>query len=155
MNLTPHFSLEEFTFSETAARRGLDNSLPPQLHEDAVRTCEMLERIRDRLSALHGAPVPIVVTSGYRSHPVNAAVGGVASSDHVRAMAADFRAPAFGTPLEVARALAPHVAELGIGQLIHEFGSWVHVSTRTPDSAVNRVITISRRGTEPGIQEAA
>jgi zinc D-Ala-D-Ala carboxypeptidase len=73
------------------------------------------------------------------------------SSDHLRAMAADFKAPAFGTPLEVCRALEPHLDELGIGQLIHEFGTWVHASTRRPDREVNRILTISHAGTLPGI----
>jgi zinc D-Ala-D-Ala carboxypeptidase len=73
------------------------------------------------------------------------------ASDHLRAMAADFKAPAFGTPLEVCRALAPHLDDLGIGQLIHEFGTWVHVSTRRPEREVNRTLTISHAGTMPGI----
>lgn len=67
-------------------------------------------------------------------------------------MAVDFKAPGFGTPYDIAKALAPKVGELGIGQLIHEFGSWVHVSTRRPSNEVNRIITISSRGTEVGIR---
>lgn len=153
MNLTTHFTLEEFTFSDVAARRGLDNTLPPALREEAERTCELLERIRRFLMQVRGVEIPLLVTSGYRSQDVNAAVGGVATSDHVHAMAADFKAPAFGTPYQVAQALAPHVNDLGIGQLIHEFGSWVHVSTRAQERGANQVITISRRGTELGVLE--
>jgi hypothetical protein len=84
-------------------------------------------------------------------------VGGVATSDHVKAMAADIRAPAFGTPYEIACELAPRVSVLGIGQLINEFAdspnAWVHVSTRLPDKAINRIITIGRHGTEVGVQK--
>ena len=57
---------------------------------------------------------------------------------------------------QIARALAPLVDVLGIGQLIYErFGStsWVHVSTRVPDKRVNRVITITSAGTQLGVQE--
>lgn len=148
MNLTQHFTAAEFTDSDTATRHGIDNSLPETLLADAVATCEMLERIRELLDA------PVIVTSGYRCPDLNAAIGSGRTSDHVKAMAADFKAPAFGTPKEVCEALLPNLDELGIGQLIHEFGRWVHVSTRRPDKAVNRVITITARGTEPGIQEA-
>ncbi|HET7155705.1 MAG TPA: D-Ala-D-Ala carboxypeptidase family metallohydrolase [Hyphomicrobiaceae bacterium] len=152
MKLTPHFTLEEFTASETATRRGIDNTLPAALRQTAVDTCEMMERIRTQLERLAGREIPIVVTSGYRSPALNAAIGSAPGSDHPRAMAVDFKAPAFGTPFEVASALAPLVSEIGIGQLIHEFGSWVHVSTRRPAKDVNRIITISARGTVAGVQ---
>ena len=149
MQLTPHFSLAELTASSTARRLGLDNTPPPELMPRLVLTAEMLERIRSTLGA------PVVVTSGYRGRAVNQAVGGVTSSDHTQGHAADIVAPAYGTPLQIARALAPLVPVLGIGQLIYEqFGasSWVHVSTRVPAQAVNRVITITAQGTALGIQ---
>ena len=153
MQLTQHFSLEEFTASETATRKRIDNSLPSALRATAVQTCEMMERVRAELARVAGRPVPIIVTSGYRSPALNAEIGSGAGSDHPKAMAVDFKAPAFGTPYEVARALAPLVSHLGIGQLIHEFGSWVHVSIRPQANPVNRIITIStQRGTEAGIK---
>jgi zinc D-Ala-D-Ala carboxypeptidase len=146
MKLSTHFTLEEFTKSANAARRGIDNSVPPELMTNAMATAEMMERIRDVLG-----DKPIIVTSGYRCKAVNALAGSSDSSDHVKAMAVDFECPAFGTPYEVAKHLATKVDSLGIGQLIHEFGSWVHVSTRTPDKIINRIITISSNGTQPGV----
>ena len=154
MNLSPHFTVEEFTASDTAARRGIDNSLPATMLPQAQRTCEMMERIRARLSRMMGREVPIVITSGYRCLELNRAIGSSDSSDHVRGMAVDFKAGRFGTAYQVARLLVPLVDELEIGQLIHEYGSWVHVSTRRPDKQINRIITISRRGTEVGVVEA-
>lgn len=154
MNLTEHFTVAEFTDSDTARRHGIDNSLPATLLVEATSTCEMLERIRARLSRLVGQPVPIIVTSGYRCLALNRVIGSGDGSDHVRAAAVDFKAPKFGTAFQLATILAPLVGELGIGQLIHEFGSWVHVSTRVPSKPVNRIITISRRGTEAGIHPA-
>jgi zinc D-Ala-D-Ala carboxypeptidase len=151
--LSPHFSLEEFTYSETALRMGVDNSLPAELMDNARATAMMLERIRVHLISLCGHPVPIVLTSGYRCPQVNRAVGSKDTSDHRQAMAADARAPDFGTPLQVCQALAPAVSLLNIGQLIYEFGSWFHVSTRIPDKAANRVITINKNGTFAGIVE--
>jgi hypothetical protein len=154
VNLSPHFTLEEFTASDTAARLGIDNSLPAGLVAEAQHTCEMLERIRSRLSRLVGQEVPIVITSGYRCPELNRAIGSADTSDHTRAMAVDFKAGRFGSAYQISKLLAPLVGELDIGQLIHEFGSWVHVSTRRPDKQLNRIITISRRGTEVGIVEA-
>jgi hypothetical protein len=153
--MTMHFSLDEFVRSDTAAARGIDNTLPTDLVPAATATLLMLERIRAFLSEQAGRDVPVRITSGYRSLALNTAVGGVATSDHVAARAADIEAPAFGTPLDVCRALAPVVSVLGIGQLIYECPApgrvWTHVSTRTPVSPVNRLLTISSAGTTPGI----
>ncbi len=150
MQLTQHFTLAELTKSSTAERLELDNTPPPEVLPALTRTAEMLERIRSTLG------VPVTVTSGYRAWAVNKAVGGVTTSDHAQGRAADIVAPRYGTPLQIARALAPLVDVLGIGQLIYErFGStsWVHVSTRVPDKRVNRVITITSAGTQLGVQE--
>ncbi len=149
MNLTQHFTLAELTASSKARSLGLDNTPPPELVPRLVRTAEMLERIRTTLG------VPVIVTSGYRSQAVNRAVGGVTTSDHTQGHAADFVAPGFGTPEQIARSLAPLVDLLGIGQLIYEHiggKAWVHVSTRTPEKPANRVITITAKGTALGIQ---
>lgn len=151
MQLTQHFTLAELTKSSTADRLGLDNTPPPEVLPALTSTAEMLERIRSTLG------VPVTVTSGYRAWAVNKAVGGVTTSDHAQGRAADIVAPRYGTPLQIARALAPLVDVLGIGQLIYErFGStsWVHVSTRVPDKRVNRVITITSAGTQLGVQGA-
>jgi zinc D-Ala-D-Ala carboxypeptidase len=150
MKLTPHFSLAELTASSTAQRLGIDNTPPPELMPRLVLTAEMLERIRDTLG------VPITVTSGYRGRQVNQAVGGVTSSDHTQGHAADIVAPGYGTPYQIAKALAPLVSVLGIGQLILEGvkgKQWVHVSTRVPDKPANRVITITDQGAQLGVQE--
>ena len=151
--MTTHFTLAEFTRSDTAVRLGIDNALPDDLKLAALATLDLLERIRGRLSALARRDVSVNLTSGYRCAALNQAIGSSASSDHPRAAAADFTAPDFGSPLEVCRALAPLVEDLGIGQLIHEFGAWVHVSTRYPMQPINRVITISHAGTVAGIRE--
>lgn len=152
MHLTPHFTLAELTRSATATQLKLDNTPPPELVPRLIRVAEMLERIRTTLDT------PVIVTSGYRSGAVNKAVGGVTSSDHSQGHAADIVAPGYGTPYQVAKALAPLVSVLGIGQIIYERTSrtsWVHVSTRTPEKASNRVITFNGAGYELGIQAVA
>lgn len=152
--LTQHFSVAEFTASETATRNGIDNSLPPELEPAAIETARMLERIRDHLKHLSSREVPIQVTSGYRCLELNRAIGSKDTSDHIQACAADFLAPSFGGVVKVAEALASQVGFLGIGQLILEYpdaNGWVHVSTKPVDRAVNRIITISKRGVLAGI----
>jgi len=143
--MTPHFSLAEFTGSDTAARLGIDNSLPDELRESALKTLEMMERIRFHIDA------PVIITSGYRCEALNKAIGSKPGSDHTMALAVDFKAPKAGTPYDIAKSLAPVISIVGIGQLILEFGSWCHVSTRIPDKVINRIITIDKTGTRAGI----
>jgi zinc D-Ala-D-Ala carboxypeptidase len=150
VKLSPHFSLAELTRSGTAQRLNLDNTPPADVLIALHTTADMLERIRSTLG------VPVIVTSGYRSPQVNAAVGGVSSSDHLSGQAADIVAPAFGTPHLVATTLAPLISTLGIGQIIREGirgKQWVHVSTRKPVKPGNRVLTITDAGVRAGIHE--
>jgi hypothetical protein len=152
MQLSKHFSLSEFTASGTAWARHIDNTPPPELMPRLILVAEMLERIRSTLN------VPITVTSAYRCEALNKAVGGVPNSDHTRGHAADIVAPLFGPPYQVAKALAPLVSTLGIGQLILEGvkgKQWVHVSTHTPEKPTNRILTITDAGPAIGIQAIA
>ena len=153
MKLSEHFTFAEFTASDTAARRGIDNTLPDSMLPAAQATAQMLERIRAALGNK-----PIIITSGYRCVELNAAIGSARSSDHVKAMAIDFKCPGFGLPYDVARYLSGRIEILGIGQIILEFATgasgWVHVSTRIPEKIINRVITISSVGTQAGVQRA-
>jgi zinc D-Ala-D-Ala carboxypeptidase len=153
MKLSEHFSVDEFTQSDTAKRLGIDNSLPPELLLHATATASMLEAIRAYLSAQAGKEIPVNITSGYRCEALNKAIGSANTSDHIKAYATDIKAPAFGSALTVSRALAPKMDALGIGQIIYEFGSWVHVSSRKADKTINRMITINKSGVHVGIVE--
>ncbi|NGZ86401.1 D-Ala-D-Ala carboxypeptidase family metallohydrolase [Duganella aceris] len=149
MNLTKNFTLAELTYSATAVRDGLDNTPSVTVIAELQRTANMMQRIRDYLSTLQDRDTPLSDISGYRALQVNRAVGSSDTSDHVKGMAADFKAAGM-TPYDVCQALAPKMAELGIGQLINEL-TWVHVGRPVPAKAVNRIITIDRHGTRPGI----
>lgn len=152
MQLTPHFTLAELTASTTATRLGIDNTPPAEIVPRLIMVAEMLERIRATLNC------PVVVTSGYRCERLNLAVGGASTSDHPRGHAADIVCPRYGTATEVARALAPLVATLGIGQLLLEQvggKKWVHVSTHVPEKTINRVLTITDSGVHVGIVDQA
>lgn len=117
--LTDHFSLAELTQSETAARRRIDNTPSPAAIENLTRTAQTLEQVR----ALLGGR-PVLVSSGYRSPALNAAVGGAAKSAHMTGLAADFICPGFGSPLEICRKLA--ASNLSFDQIIQE-GTWTHI----------------------------
>ena len=119
MTLSDHFSFEELTHSQIAARRGIDNTPPADILPHLIVTARELEKVR----ALLGCPM--LISSGYRSPEVNRAVGGSSVSAHCQGYATDFIAPAFGTPREV----AIKIRDSGIvyDQLIEE-GSWTHIS---------------------------
>ena len=151
MKLSEHFTLSEFTRSNKAASLGLDNTPTPEALQHLQRTAQMLERVRAHLGGK-----AVIISSGYRARAVNAAVGGKHNSDHMMGMAADIRVPGYGTPYEVAKALAAALTALGIGQVIYESvgaSRWVHVSTRVPEKAINRVITVHGRNTLAGVQK--
>jgi len=143
MDLSAHFSLAELTVSETAARRGLDNTPSADTVANLRRTAELLEAVR----ALLGKPV--IVISGYRSPEVNRAVGGAVFSQHMVGQAADFVVPAFGSPLEVCRAIAAAEPAIDFHQLIHEFRAWVHISWS--DAPRHHALTIDAAGTRLGL----
>lgn len=83
MNLSKNFTLSELTKTST----GIPNN-PTQIEIERLKLlCEkVLQPLRDAFGA------PIIVNSGYRSKQVNKAVGGVASSQHVRGEAVDITA---------------------------------------------------------------
>lgn len=120
MKIGKHFTLDEFTLSQTAARRGLKND--PGATE-LVALVDLVEHVLDPLREAVGRPVR--VSSGFRSVAVNRAIGGSASSQHTLGQAADFTVPGMTTQQVVDK-----IRELGLpfDQLIEEFGSWVHVS---------------------------
>jgi hypothetical protein len=79
----------------------------------------LLEKVR----ALLGSR-PVLVSSGYRSPGVNAAVGGARDSLHLQGLAADFTCPSFGAPRAICLKIAD--SDLQFDQLICE-GTWVHI----------------------------
>ena len=118
--LSEYFTLEELTHSQTAARKGLDNTPSPEALKNLKELCKNL---LDPIRKLAGHP--ITVSSGYRSPAVNKAIGGVKTSQHVSGQAADINCPAIGQ-----KKLFDLIRKSGLpfDQCIDEFSSWVHVS---------------------------
>lgn len=142
MKLTHNFSLEELTKSETALRKGLDNTPDEQALQNLQLLCEnVLQPLRDAYNR------GIKVNSAYRSPDVNASVGGVRTSDHCKGQAADIEIP--GVPnAEVAQYLADN---FDFTQIILEFytpgipdSGWVHVSY-VEDNLKKQTLTATRQ----------
>lgn len=149
MNLSPNFTLEELTASETAARNGLDNTPGPIAMKNLERLAQFLEEVRKVLGK------PVVISSGYRGPEVNAHVGGSKNSQHMVGCAADIRVPGM-SPDAVCKAII--ASELQYDQLIREFydparaaGGWTHVSVPNTEGSTPRkqALIIDKTGTRP------
>lgn len=138
--LSAHFSLAEMTTSQEAVRRGLDNDPDKKQTDNLRRLCETLEQVRSVLGK------PVTVSSGFRSVEVNAAVGGVPTSEHCDGRAADIICPAYGNPFQVATAIAN--AGIEFNQLIIEYGRWVHISV-PPVGQGPKMVTLTYRKGKP------
>ena len=133
--LSAHFTLDEFTFSQTAARLGLDNTPDSRALKNLRRMAAMLEQVRTTLGDR-----PIHISSGYRSPALNHAVGGSVHSAHMHGLAVDFTCPLYGSVLATARAVAR--SALRFDQVILEYGRWVHLGI-TEDTEVARAELLS------------
>lgn len=124
--ISPYFTIEELTQSETAARLGIDNTPTPELLAHAEKfLLPGLDQVRAFLDR------PVHINSGYRSIQLNAAIPGSSNtSQHTKFEAADITSPAFGTPLQIAKALigAQKEGKILFDQLIYEYDAWVHIS---------------------------
>ena len=118
--LSPYFSLEELTHSDTAVKLKLSNLPPAADLARLTATAKAMEAVRKLLG--HS----IKVSSGYRGLALNKAVGGARSSAHCIGYAVDFRCDGFGTPYDVCKAIAG--SGIVFDQLIHEYGRWTHMS---------------------------
>jgi hypothetical protein len=119
MRLSPNFTLAQLIRSDTAERLGIDNHPGAEHVANLVRVAAAMEDLMELLGR------PLAISSGYRSPALNAAVGGASHSRHALGLAVDFTCAGFGSPLEVARAIAS--STLRFDQLIHEYGRWVHL----------------------------
>ena len=130
MKLTENFSLNELTKSQTAERKGIDNTPSTEHQENLKSLCEMiLQPIRDHFGQV------VSVSSGYRSPELCVAIGSSTKSQHASGCAADFEI--FGVSN---KELADYINEnLDYDQLILEYwkgedepnSGWVHCSFNT------------------------
>lgn len=138
MNLTPHFTLEELTFTD---HREFDNTPNDKELANLVRLADFLEQVKIVLGGK-----PVMVNSAFRCKQVNDAVGSKDTSQHRLGCAADIRVPGM-KPDEVVRAI--RASGIVFDQLIREFDRWTHVSIPNDDSTTARkqVLIIDSHGT--------
>ena len=143
MNLTPNFTLQELTASETAERNGWDNSPNDIELANLTRLADFLEQVK---AVLGGKP--IMINSAFRNKMVNDAVGSKDSSQHRVGCAADIRVPSM-TPDEVVKAII--TSGIAYDQVIREFDRWTHISIPNDSSGVSRkqALIIDKSGTRP------
>lgn len=126
-----YFTIDELSASTEARKMGLDNT---PTSEVIANLTELVEHVLDPLRDKYGRP--IMVSSGYRCPRLNKAVGGSATSQHVKGEAADIYVT---RPKEMAELFALIYYTLPFDQLIWERGTddapaWIHVSYREGDN---------------------
>ena len=85
MKLTENFSINELTKSQTAERKGIDNTPGTEHQENLKKLCEnVLQPVRDHFEQV------VSVSSGYRSPELCTAIGSKITSQHARGEACDF-----------------------------------------------------------------
>ena len=141
MKLSKHFSLTEFTKSQTAERKGIDNT-PNEEHIEKMKAlCEsVLESIRYHFEK------PIMINSGYRSVALCEAIGSKSTSQHAKGEAGDIEIPGIDNFV-----LAKFIQDsLNFDQFILECytgepsSGWVHVSYVNSETNRKDVLTYDR-----------
>ena len=85
MKLSNNFSLNELTKSQTAERKGIDNTPSAEHQENLKSLCtHVLQPVRDHFGQV------VSVSSGYRSPELCTAIGSKITSQHAKGEAADF-----------------------------------------------------------------
>lgn len=140
-----HFPLDEMTRSSTAARLGIDNVPHGEVLDNLLYNANQMMKVRKLLGNK-----PIAINSGYRGKELNKHIPGSSNtSAHTLGYATDFTCKGFGTPLQVAEAIAESKLMNDIDQLIHEYDSWVHISWDPRNR--KQKLTINKSGTHTGL----
>ena len=126
MQLSTNFSLSELTKSQTAERKGIDNTPSPEHQSNLKSLCtHILQPVRDHFNRV------VSVSSGYRSKELCVAIGSKITSQHAAGQAADFEIYGLSNG-----ELANYIKEnLNYDQLIREYwtpenpnSGWIHCS---------------------------
>ena len=136
--ISKHISYKEGVYSNTATRRGIDNTPNnEQLDNMNLIADNIFEPLRQHVGG------PIKINSFFRSPELNTAIGGSGKSQHCKGQALDID-DTFGrmTNAEMYHWIKDN---LEFDQMIWEFGdddnpNWVHVSYVSPEKNRNRCL---------------
>ena len=151
MQLSKHFTLEEFTKSMTATRKGIKNDPGSGDIKNLENVAyEILEPVRAKFEK------PVTITSGYRSEELCEAIGSKKTSQHAKGQAVDFEI--LGVPnIKVAYWIQNNC---DFDQLILEYycpkdgaKGWVHVSYNEQGANRKQVLTFDGKSYENGLPE--
>ena len=146
MQISKHLSLAEVGRSETAKRRGINNTPSGEHLENFKMLAEnVFEKIREHFGA------PIHISSGYRSKELNKAIGGSATSQHCSGEAIDIDMDGSANGVTNAQVFNFIKDNLQFDQLIWEFGSdtnpdWVHVSYESTGKQRKQILKAVKSG---------
>jgi hypothetical protein len=121
--LSKHVTMEEFCYSPTAIKKGINNSMGLIAIDKAIQLCEnVFEPLRKHLNA------PIKISSGFRCDQLNKLIGGASGSQHTKG-------EAFDLELTDRKLFDWILKNLEFDQAIYEFGNdahanWFHISYR-------------------------
>ena len=140
--ISKHISYKEGVYSNTATRRGIENTPDDDQLNNMVKVAE---EIFEPLRAYVGGPIK--VNSFFRCLELNTAIGGSRTSQHMKGQAIDID-DTFGrvTNAEMYHFIKDH---LDFDQMIWEFGdddnpNWVHVSYVSPEENRGRCLKAYR-----------
>tara|TARA_E500000318_G_scaffold88951_1_gene86402 strand:- start:140 stop:583 length:444 start_codon:yes stop_codon:yes gene_type:complete len=128
MRLSRNFTLPELTRSQTATRKGIDNTPNDEQIKNLERVCsEILQPVREHFG------VAFSPSSGFRSVALCEAIGSSSKSQHAKGEAVDFEIPGQDN-----KSVAEWVRDnLNFDQLILEYytpedptSGWIHCSVR-------------------------
>lgn len=140
MRLSDHFTLIEFTRSQTASRHGIDNTPNEEQLENLKTLAKGLENVRTKLDSN-----PINISSGFRCEALNDRLGSKRTSRHIMGLAADFTCDRYDNVERVFSVLAD--SSIGFDQLILEYDSWIHISfPKEGEQPERQVLIINKEG---------
>jgi hypothetical protein len=135
-HLSRFFTLEEMLVSQTAIRKGIDMTPPPNVKVALRALCNsVLDPLREEIGQ------PIIVSSGFRPVKLNTLIGGSRTSQHCLGEAADINVRGW-KPIDLAHLIVN--LKLPFDQVIMEFGQWVHVSHKAFGSQRGQALTARR-----------
>jgi len=124
MNLSPHFTFEELTKTDHPEFADMNAAAGKLYMPEAMQLTGLLEQVRELIG------VPMIISSAFRCPQLNKAIGGVSNSQHCLFEAADTTYKGVSLKDAYNKIMA---SSIPFGQLIFEFGSWVHISVQDPE----------------------